>query len=97
MATDLSAETTQAPLVVANNRQIGNPTFGIAVGASPFTYVAPYAMAIAINGGTVSLVSYGRGVSLTALGLLSGLIELNAGDSVRIAYLTVPTMTAIPR
>lgn len=93
---DLSGEMTVAHVVV-NNRQVGNPTFGIAVGASPFTYTAPYPMAVAISGGTVSLVNYGRGGTLTALGLVNGLIELNTGDSVRVTYLTVPTMTAIPR
>lgn len=92
---DLSQEMTVCPM--PGNRQAGNPTFGIAVGASPFTYIAPYAMAIAITGGTVSLISYGRGATLTALGILAGLIELNAGDSVRVTYLTLPTMTAIPR
>ncbi len=96
MAADLSSEVTAAPMGLGG-RGPGNPTFGITVGASPFTYTAPYSMAVAINGGTVSVISYGRGPSLTVLGLLGGLIELNPGDSVRVTYVAAPTMTAIPR
>jgi hypothetical protein len=95
---DLSSESTFAPGIQSvDNRKVGNPTFGIAVGASPFTYTAPYPMAVVLSGGTVSLVSYRRGASLVALGLLSGIVELNTGDSLQVTYLTTPTMTAIPR
>ncbi len=95
---DLSGEATFAPGIQSvDNRKVGNPTFGITVGASPFTYTAPYPMAVVLSGGTVSLVSYRRGASLVALGLLAGIIELNTGDSLQVTYLTAPTMTAIPR
>lgn len=94
---DLSVESTNQPMIAADNRTSGNPTFSIAVGASPFTYIAPYGMAVAVSGGSVSLVQYGRGGTLVGLSLLGGLLELNAGDSLRITYLTAPTLTAIPR
>lgn len=95
---DLSQEATWAPGSASmQTSKNGSPTFGITVGASPFTYTAPYPLAVVISGGTVSLVSYGRGASLVALGLLQGVVELNTGDSVRVTYVTAPTITAIPR
>ncbi len=95
---DLSQDMTFAPGIQSvDNRSARNPTFGITVGASPFTYTAPYPMAVVLSGGTVSLVSYGRGGALVALGLLAGIVELNTGDSLRVTYVTAPSMTAIPR
>lgn len=93
---DLSGESTFA--IGMQSRRDGNPTFGIPVGGSPFTYAAPYPMAVAVSGGAVSLIQYRRGGALTAIGMVAGLIELNAGDSVVVTWaITPPSMTAIPR
>ena len=75
-----------------------NP-YQLAVTASPMTYTAGRREALHITGGTVSTVSYARGSLLLALGVITGgqLIELNPGDQVRIAYLTVPTIWILPR
>ena len=96
---DLSQESTFAPgMQSVDNRRVGNPTFGIAVGASPFTYTAPYAMAVAITGGAVSLITYKRGATVVSLSLLSGLAELSQGDAITVTWaVSAPTMTAIPR
>jgi hypothetical protein len=71
----------------------------ITVGASPFTYRATSRQAIHIVGGTISAASYARGAVVLTVGLLAGgeIFELNAGDVMTITYLTVPTITMIPR
>lgn len=71
----------------------------ITPGASPFKYVATTRQALHITGGSITAVSYSRGPLLLALGLVTGgqLIELNAGDSVTITYLTTPILTVISR
>ena len=99
MATDLSGEATFAPGVQSiTNRQTGNPTFGVTVGNSPFTWTAPYPVAAVVSGGSVSIVSYTRGLSVLPLGITQGIIELNTGDSLTITWLvTKPTLTIIPR
>lgn len=97
---DLSNEYTFAPGMqsVSDNRKAGNPTFAIAVGASPYTYTAPYPMAVAVTGGTVSLLTYKRGGVSVGLGITGGLIELNTGDSLTTTWaVSAPTLTAIPR
>lgn len=97
---DLSNDVTFAPGQPSPlpTSQSGAPPFGITVGASPFVYVAPYAMAIIVAGGSVSVLTYSRGGVSAALGLLGGSIELSAGDSLTVTWLvTKPTMTGIPR
>lgn len=79
---DMTARPSQAPASVAP-------------GASPYTWTAPTNGLLVVTGGTVSLVQYGRSGTLTALGLINGLIPVSAGDSVRITYLTTPTVTFI--
>lgn len=77
----------------------GGAAFNVTPGASPFTYRAQFRQALHITGGTVSVIQYARGPLNLALGLLTGgqLIELNTGDTVRITYLTAPSLTVIPR
>jgi len=96
---DLSQEPTFAPGIQSiDNRRIGNPTFGIAVGASPFTYTAPYPMAVIVSGGTVSLLTYRRAGVNVSLGLVAGIVELDTGDGITVTWaVSAPTMTAIPR
>lgn len=77
----------------------GTRAYSVAPGASPWTYTAQTRQAMHVTGGSVSLISYTRGPLTLGLGVLLGgqLIELNPGDSVRIGYLTVPSITIIPR
>ena len=95
----LRAETTFAGLQTAGGQVIAaSGVFNIPVGNSIFSYTAPFRMAVAISGGTVQLVTYGRTGLLIPTGLTGGLIELNAGDTVNVTWLGVrPTMTGIPR
>jgi hypothetical protein len=87
-----------SPLNMADSSGAQAP-IAITVGASPFTYRATSRQAIHVVGGTISSASYARGVASLALGLLAGgeIFEMNAGDTLTIAYLTVPTITMIPR
>ena len=69
---------------------------GIAVGASPFTYTATKAGAVIVNGGTLSLIQFGRGGALYTLGVLAGVAPVWAGDTVVVTYVVAPTMTFMP-
>lgn len=68
--------------------------------ASPFKYTATFRQALHFTGGTVSALSYSRGATSLALGLISGggqIVELSNGDAVTITYSAAPTITVIPR
>lgn len=94
----LRAETTFAGLQTGGIAIASSGVFNIPVGSSPFMYTAPFRMAVAISGGNVSLVTYGRAGLAIPTGLTGGLIELNAGDTVTVVWLGLrPTMTGIPR
>jgi len=67
----------------------------LAVGISPFSYLAPTRGNVLINGGTVSAVQITR--SLTTLtGLTSGFFPLSNGDTLTVTYSGLPTMTWYP-
>ena len=69
----------------------------ITVGASPFTYAALSDGLVVVDGGTVSLVQYGRGAVLTGLGLIGGAIPVLSGDTVKVTWaVSEPSMTFIP-
>lgn len=65
----------------------------VTVGASPFTYIAPDAGLIVLQGGTVNLVELGRGVTFVNVGLLTGAVPVSKGDQVRLTYIVAPAMT----
>lgn len=65
----------------------------VAVGASPFTYVAPDNGKLVIQGGTVSLIELGRKGSFVTVGLVAGVTPVVKGDQVRITYTVPPTLT----
>lgn len=69
------------------------PLAAVTVGASPFTYVAQDAGRIVVQGGTVSLIELGRKASFVTLGITAGVIPVSRGDSVRVTYTVLPTMT----
>lgn len=69
------------------------PLASVAVGASPFTYVAPDPGKLVVQGGTVSLVELGRKGSFVTTGILTGVLPVARGDQVRITYAVLPTMT----
>lgn len=74
-----------------------NAPVAITVGASAFSYVAPDAGYVIVTGGTVSVIAYGRGGVFTTTGLITGIIPVSKGDTVRVTYAVLPTMTFIKR
>lgn len=67
--------------------------------ASPYTFTNTTAspVFVMVSGGTVSLIQISNdGSTWTALGLLSGQFMLPSNYSIRIAYLTTPTITVVP-
>lgn len=69
------------------------PLAPVTVGASPFTYVAPDAGRVVVQGGTVSLIELGRKATFVALGITAGVVPVSRGDSVRVTYTVLPTLT----
>jgi len=61
----------------------------ITVGASPFSYVAPYDMNVYIGGGTVSLVVVGSVAAFTAT---NSSVFVRQGDTVQVTYTVAPSM-----
>ena len=64
---------------------------------SPMTWTAPSAGALAVAGGTVSLIEVGRAGMFVLAGLISGMVPVSAGDSVRLTYVVAPTMKFLQR
>lgn len=69
----------------------------ISVGASPYLYVASRDGFLALTGGTVTKQEYGRLATFTDVGLLTSMLPVLAGDTIRVTYTALPTMTFIPR
>jgi hypothetical protein len=70
------------------------PSAGVAVSASPFTYVAPDNGTVVLRGGLVSTVEIGRSGSFTTTGILNGAVSVSKGDQLRVTYATWwPAMT----
>ena len=79
---------------VANS---GENAAAVAVAASPFVYTAASDGNLIVTGGTISLIEYGRNSIYTSTGLTAGLVPMFAGDTVRVTYTVLPTMTFIKR
>lgn len=69
----------------------------IAIGASPFAYIAPSNGTVSVHGGTVSRVTLARArVSGVNVGFTSGSVSVAASDVVTITYAVAPTVNFIP-
>jgi hypothetical protein len=72
-----------------------------AVGASPFVFqnTGDFDVDAAVTGGTVSAVAFSRdgATFLTVASATNTTVRLNPGDSIRITYTVLPTLTMIPR
>lgn len=64
------------------------PSAGVAVGASPFTYVAPDNGRVVLRGGLVSTVEVGRSNVFTTVGINNGTMPVSKGDQIRVTYAT---------
>lgn len=74
----------------------GNET-ALAVGASPYTYVAGVKGSMIVSGGTVSAIEFTRnGTTFYSTGEIAGMFPLNARDSLRVTYSVLPTMVFVP-
>lgn len=61
-----------------------------------YVFTAPSNGLIAISGGTVSLVEYGRGDTFFDAGIASGPISMASGDKIRLTYVLAPAITFLP-
>jgi len=85
-------------LLLAQDAQLPDPIpqaqpgQAVAVGASPFTYTAPFNGHVLVTGGTVSAISLIRQSATFATGLTSGFIPVSRLDQVKVTYSSTPTM-----
>lgn len=82
--------------------QSGNQSNGIApytvtTPASLSSFTADRKLGLVVSGGTVSLLRVLRGGVYVTLPFISGILELDLGDSVEFTYVVAPTLTVIPR
>ena len=75
---------------------LAQPVATVTVGASPFTYQAPYTGTLSITGGTVSLISIIRQGTTVATGITAGLVPVSKFDKVQITYSVLPTVVFLP-
>lgn len=64
---------------------------GLTIGVSPFTYEVKEPGTIFISGGTLTAVSFIRGITTLALGTAARIIPVAIDDTVIITYAVVPT------
>lgn len=72
------------------------PVQTITVGASPYTYTAPFNGIVVSTGGTVSSIAVVRQGTSVPTGLTAGIVPLSRGDQLVITYSGTPTMTFLP-
>lgn len=81
------------------SRVVAQPS-SITVGASPFTYTntTGFTADVMISGGGVSKLLFTRnGSTFYNTGSYYGMFTLSPNDSLKVYYVTAPTMTLIPR
>lgn len=79
----------------------GQPTgavAGIAVGSSPFKYIASQGGSVIVNGGSTTQIAFSRdGNNFFITGLTAGMFKLAQGDTLQVTYpVAPPTMTFVP-
>jgi hypothetical protein len=82
---------------VADATPVAQPTAAITVGGSPFSYTAPFAGTVVVQGGTVSAIALVRQGTSTTTGLTVGVFPVSRGDVVAVTYTGTPTMSFLPR
>jgi hypothetical protein len=67
----------------------------VTISASPFTYTATSSGVVLVAGGTVSALELGRNGTFTNIGVIAGAVPLSDGDSLRVTYTVLPTLTFV--
>jgi len=75
---------------------LAQPVATITVGASPFSYTAPFSGAVAVSGGTVSVIAVIRQGTAVTTGQTAGMIAVSKFDTLKVTYSAAPTMTFLP-
>lgn len=67
-------------------------------GASPYIYSAQVGGALIVRGGTVTIIEFSRdGTTWFDVGVIAGMLPINAADQLRITYAVAPTLTFVPQ
>ena len=75
---------------------LAQPAAPVTVGASPYTWSAPFTGCLSITGGTVSAISIIRQGTTVATGITAGLVPVSKFDQVKITYSVLPTVVFLP-
>jgi hypothetical protein len=75
---------------------LSQPIVAIVVGASVFSYTAPFAGSVSVTGGTVSNISLTRTGTTVQTGLTAGVFQVSRYDILNVTYSGLPTMNFIP-
>jgi hypothetical protein len=70
------------------------PFMPVTPGASPFSFVAPFAGDVVITGGTVSATALSRD-GTNFITYPPGVVRVAQGDTVKVTYSAAPTMTMV--
>lgn len=87
----------EATFARTTNQSNGIAPYSVAAPASLSSFTADRKIALVVSGGTVSLLRFMRGGAYVTLPIISGILELDLGDSVEFTYVVAPTLTVIPR
>lgn len=80
-----------------NGQSNGITPYTVTTPASLSSFTADRKLGLVVSGGTVSLLRVLRGGVYVTLPFISGILELDLGDSVEFTYVVAPTLTVIPR
>lgn len=84
-----------APYYLANAAP-GAAIVAEAPAASPYTFTATQAGALAVSGGTVSAIALMRGSTSVSLGAIAGFFAVRAEDQIIVTYTVAPTVNFVP-
>lgn len=72
--------------------------YALAPSGSPYTFIAPSAGFVIVQGGTVSAIAFSRnGTTFYPTGQTQGCVPVSAGDTLVITYSSVPALTFVPQ
>lgn len=87
----------EAIFAQTNGQSNGITPYAVTAPASLSSFTANRKTSLVVSGGTVSLLRFLRGGVYVTLPFISGILELDLGDSVEFTYVVAPTLTVIPR
>jgi hypothetical protein len=97
---DSSGNTNKSFYRWIQDTDIGTPPsteIPVKVSASPFVYQPPKKGYVLVSGGSVSVIEFSRTPGIFYItGMTTGMFSVNANDSLRVTYSSMPLVVLIP-